>query len=156
MRILSAIAAGSILLIFMTAGVLWGAQCNVTTAPMTFGVYDTLAPVALQTTGSLSISCNTPPRSSMVVTATLSTGNSGSYALRMMNGTPIADSLGYNIYLDSAQSTIFGDGSGGSGTITQVVDRNAPWSLTMYGSILPLQNVAAGSYTDTITATILW
>lgn len=144
------------LVVLFQAGTVSGAQCNVTTTPMTFGVYDTLAPVGLQTTGTLSVSCNTPPRFTMVVTATLSTGNSGSYGLRAMTGTPVADSLSYNIYLDSAQSTIFGDGSGGSGTVTQVVDRNTPWNLTMYGSIPPLQIVSPGSYADTITATILW
>ena len=89
----------------------------------------------------------------------LSTG-AGTYANRTMsNGT---DTLSYNLYTNNTYTTVFGDGTGstgrGSGTGAGMAIGNAQ-SLIVYGRLLASANtgpVGAGTYTDTITATITY
>ena len=143
------------MLVASHTGIAQAGQCNITTTPLNFGVYDPLAATTLQSNGSLAISCRL--KAANTVTVTLTSGTSGSYAQRSMSATTVpAGTLLYNIYLDSGLTTVLGDGSGGSGSLSQVVDKTTPWNLTIYGAIPPLQNIPAGSYLDTITATILW
>ena len=89
----------------------------------------------------------------------LSTG-AGTYANRTMsNGT---DTLTYNLFTNAGFTTVWGDGTGttgrGSGTGTGMAIGNAQ-SLIVYGRLLASANtgaVGAGTYTDTITATITY
>ena len=129
----------------------WGAQCNITATPLTFGSYDTLNPSPLDSTSTLSINCK--PKQPFVVEVQLSAGNSGSFGQRTMTGP---GTLLYNLYTNASMSTLFGDGTGGSTTLTRTVGRNTPWNLNIFGRIPALQSVPAGLYSDTLTATILW
>lgn len=133
----------------------WAGQCNITSTPLSFGAYDTLDPAATQSTTSFSVDCKTPPKIAATVTIILSSGNSGNFAQRYMTSSGGA-MLFYNLYADASHSKVFGDGSGGSHTATQVVDKFTPWTLTLYGQVPALQLVPAGLYSDTLTATILW
>jgi len=89
----------------------------------------------------------------------LSTG-AGTYANRTMsNGT---DTLSYNLFTTNGYTTVWGDGTGttgrGSGTGAGMAVGNAQ-SLIVYGRLLASANtgpVGAGTYTDTITATITY
>ena len=89
----------------------------------------------------------------------LSTG-AGTYANRTMsNGT---DTLSYNLFTDNTYTTVFGDGTSstgrGSGTGAGMAVGNAQ-SVLVYGQLLASANtgpVGAGTYTDTITATITY
>ena len=71
---------------------------------------------------------------------------------RMLNG---AEALNYNLYLDAARTQIWGDGTGAS---QLYVNSNPPNSrtvtVTIFGRIPAQQDVSAGSYSDSITATI--
>ncbi len=90
----------------------------------------------------------------------LSTGSSGTFANRtLVNG---ADTLSYNLFTTSGYTTVWGDGTGttgrGSGTGAGMGVPNAQ-TLTVYGRLLASANtgpVGAGTYTDTITATITY
>ncbi|PLX97425.1 MAG: hypothetical protein C0621_00015 [Desulfuromonas sp.] len=53
-------------------------------------------------------------------------------------------------------SSILGDGTGGSVTLTSIVDKTAPWTINVFGRIDALQVVPLGSFSDTLTATILY
>ncbi|MBV8601700.1 MAG: spore coat protein U domain-containing protein [Candidatus Eremiobacteraeota bacterium] len=114
-----------------------------------FGEYDPLSSIRTTTTGQISYQCNkTPP-----IRIRISAGNSGSYAQRKMRG-PASD-LGYNLYLDAANTQIWGDGTGGSSVYGPVeVNNDAPVTVTMYGTIPPRQSAGAGSYTDVLVVTI--
>ena len=130
------------------------AQCNITSTPMNFGAYDPMSSVPLTATGSFNISCK-PNKQIFNITLQLTSGNSGSYSQRNMTSGG-GDQLFYNIYANAAQTSVLGDGSGGSVSLTQIVSRQAPWDLTFYGQIPALQNVTPGVYNDLLTATILW
>jgi spore coat protein U-like protein len=130
-------------------------QCNVTATPVNFGFYDPLSPVPRDATGTISVTCQTPARFPQTVTLQLSAGGSGAFGQRAMtSGT--GDALLYNLFTDPSMATVFGDGSGGSTPLTNAVHRTAPWSVTIYGRMPPRQQVPVGTYSDILTATILW
>jgi spore coat protein U-like protein len=91
----------------------------------------------------------------------LSTGSSGAYASRtLVNG---ADTLAYNLYTTNTYGTIWGDTTAGTGRPATGIGTgmalvNAQ-TLTVYGRLLAASNagpVTAGTYTDTIVATITY
>ena len=129
------------------------AQCNITATPLNFGAYDPMSSVPLTATGSFNISCN--PKKDFNITLQLTPGSSGSYALRTM-ASGLGGTLNYNIYANAAQTSVLGDGSGGSVALTRIVNRTTPWNVTFYGQVPALQNVMPGLYTDLLTATILF
>jgi spore coat protein U-like protein len=126
------------------------ASCSFTSVTgASFGTYNVFS--ALSNTngvGSLNVNCNGGGASSFVVT--LSTGQSNSYAVRVMkNG---GNSLNYNLYTSAARTVIWGDGSGGSSVMT--ASRNGTTALSIMGEIPAEQNVSVGSYTDSIITTV--
>lgn len=138
-------------------------SCTGTVSSLAFGTYSPLSATAATTTGSLSVTCTLTGNTSATVplTVSFSTGNSGTYmSRRMLSGTSF---LSYNIYKDAAHTLIYGDGTGGSYTASA----NPPFTLTpssrtgtatgsMYGVIPAGQDVAAGTYGDTIVMTITY
>jgi spore coat protein U-like protein len=151
-------------------GIVWMASaqaavivsCNVTTGGIAFGVYSPLSTVGTASTGALKVTCTgtgTGRRGGNVTAIlSLSTGLSGNYASRtMFSATNV---LNYNIYWNTAYNQIVGDGTGGSSTgsanMTVTVGNSAQVTNTVYGYIPPLQNAAAGGYTDVITVTVTY
>jgi len=85
----------------------------------------------------------------------LNTGGSGSFASRKMSSG--VNLLNYNLYKAVSHTTVWGDGTGGTGIFTdnaliEVLGTSIDHAI--YGSIPAGQYVAAGSYTDTITVTV--
>ncbi len=67
----------------------------------------------------------------------------------------MAEGLNYNLYLDAARTTIWGDGTGGTQVYSNAnPPNNTNVTVTIYGRIPASQDVSAGSYTNTVTATI--
>ncbi len=136
-------------------------SCTVSAGGISFGIYNPLNAVGTASTGTLRITCNASGTGSSSVTAnlTLSRGFSGSYATRtMISGS---NSLKYNLFWSTAYSQIIGDGSGGSfagsaGPITVTAGGSNFATKTMYGLVPALQDVAPGSYTDTLTVTVTY
>jgi spore coat protein U-like protein len=60
--------------------------------------------------------------------------------------------LNYNLYTSAARIVVWGDGSGGSSTMS--VNRNNTTTLSVFGQIPAGQDAAVGAYTDNITTTI--
>lgn len=144
-------------LLLLGAGTSLATQCDITVTPVNFGFYDPLSPVPLDTTGTINVTCQTPAQLPQTVALQLTAGSSGSFAQRSMtpaSGGPYR--LYYNLYSAPSMSTVIGDGSGGSSTLTNTVHRTAPWNITLYGRMPQQQQVPAGVFTDTLTATILW
>jgi spore coat protein U-like protein len=122
------------------------ANCNVSAIGVAFGSYNVFSSTATDITGSVSVTCNrTTP-----YTIALSTG-SGTYSSRSLkNGTNV---LSYNLFVDVTRLTIWGDGSGGTQTVSGS-STNA--TFTVYGRIAARQNVKVGAYTDSITVTVTY
>ena len=127
--------------------------CNVSTSGVSFGSYDVFNPVPVSAIGTITISCN-------VLTVTTNTeigpsSNSGGFNPRKMKHSSKSDLLSYNLFTNAARTTIWGDGSGGTGTVNCIVLLTLPCTLTVYGQVPALQNVSAGSYSDAVTVTVL-
>lgn len=101
-------------------------------------------------TGSVVYDCDPSDKN---IRITLSTGSSGTFTPRALaNGS---DQLAYNLYEDAALTSIWGDGTGGSNFyFIKNPHPQKPVSLTIYGRIPPLQDVAVGTYSDTVIVTV--
>lgn len=143
------------------SGTLWAATCNLSFGSLSFGAY-----VGTQTSSSstASLNCTKPPGPPEDITYTiaLSTG-AGTYAQRRMNRTgPPADILPYNLYLNALpavlNTSVWGDGSGTTviwtGAIRLTGNANVTRNATLVGAIPAGFFPAAGTYQDTIVATL--
>lgn len=134
----------------------WSSACQITTTTLNFGVYDMLSPVPRDATAQLTIRCNHKITAPASVQVTLSAGGAGTVGQRKMTGPLAGSPLFYNLFANPGMSTIFGDGTAGSETLTNLVDKSATWRVTIYGRIPPLQTIPIGTYSDALTATILY
>ena len=126
------------------------ASCTISTTAVSFGAYDVFGASPTDSTGTLTYRCSGNAKNLVI---TLSKGASATFNPRTMtNGT---DTMSYNLYKDAARSTIWGDGTGGSQNYQPAnPSNNTNYVVTIYGRIPASQDVSAGSYTDTITATV--
>lgn len=130
-------------------------NCGVSTTGVKFPGYDVFSSAPTNTTGTVTVSCTNPPNQPLPVTIAISSGSSGTFYPRQMRGAG-SDRLSYYLFTDPSGKVIWGDGTGGSSLVTNVVTRQSPWTATIYGTLPPRQNLAAGSYSDTLLVTVSW
>ena len=125
-------------------------NCTISTAALAFGSYDPVAANAasnLDGTGRLTVACTKG------ATATIGLGNgsnaSGSNR-RMSDGG--SNYLAYELYSDSGRSTVWNTGSGMLSPVA--APSKVARDFTVYGRISSNQDVPAGSYGDTVVATV--
>ncbi|GAP66689.1 pilus protein [Mizugakiibacter sediminis] len=146
------------------------AQCSISTSGLSFGVYDPLAgypsTAPVTANGALQLACSYTSIGDLLVgiqaQISLSTGSSGSYAARTLRQG--AESLRYNLYVDPALTTVFGDGSGGTQRVAKCFTgffnncggdpANSPVSIPVYGALPGSQDVSPGGYADNIVVTV--
>ncbi len=131
------------------------AACTVSASNLSFGQYLPSSGSAVDTTGNVAVTCSGLLSVLVGYTISLSTGASGSYAARALNSG--ANSLAYNLYTNLLRTTVWGNGSGSStvsGSILVQLVVPTTNNHTVYGRIPASQNVAPGSYSDTITVTV--
>jgi spore coat protein U-like protein len=125
------------------------AGCSAGTAPVAFGNYSPTSGATLAGTGSITVTCDSSGNGTVILA--LSKGGGTSFATRRMASG--ANLLSYNLYTSAAHTTIFGDGSSGTATVT-FQGANKTTVTTVYGLIPASQNVRAGAYADTIVVTV--
>lgn len=131
-------------------------QCTASTSTMIFPSYDCLNSTPTDGQGNVQVVCSALVAGLNVsYSITLNTGNGGSYSPRKMNH--LSFNLNYNLYVDPSYSQIWGDGTSSTFTVSDSyllsllsVTRN----YTVYGRVPALQVVAAGTYNDSIVATV--
>jgi len=127
------------------------AACNWVTAPtsVNFGSYYVYAGSPLDANTTLTLNCKRNDRARVKLTMGTS---SPSYNPRTMAGA--AGTVGYNLFLDAAATTtIWGDGTSSTSFFDET-NRDKNYDVTIYGRILAGLDVPAGTYSDTITATL--
>jgi spore coat protein U-like protein len=126
------------------------AACTISSTGVSFGTYDVFAPAPTDSTGSVVYDCDPSDKN---IRITLSTGSSGTFLPReLTNGL---DQLAYNLFDNAALTSIWGDGTGGSNFyFIKNPHPQKPVALTIYGRLPPLQDVAAGAYTDSVVVTV--
>jgi spore coat protein U-like protein len=127
-----------------------GLNCTIQTTPVLFGDYNVLSVTSKTTTGTVTYQCTL----GVNIVVTLSRGSSAAFDPRTMrNGSEV---LNYNLYREATYQTIWGDGTGGSQTYTAVAALLVPVTVTVYGRVPAQQDVAAGGYSDSVVATIIF
>lgn len=125
------------------------AACSVNPTPVAFGLYSPFNVAPTDTAGTLRVSCDT---ATVGYTVLLSAGSAGSYASRRLSGGGYT--LSYNLYVDALRTVVWGDGSGGTTTVSGAFALPGAIDHTVYGRVSAGQNVGAGAYTDTIIVTL--
>ncbi len=123
---------------------LWAATCTVSTSGIAFGGYDPFVAQDVDSVASIGVTCDETTSYSIA----LSTG-AGTYEQRVM--TSGLHQLLYNLYTDATLSTVWGDGTGHSATVS---DTQLLATHTVYGRIPARQNPHVGVYGDTIVITL--
>lgn len=142
-------------------------DCSVSaTATAGFGVYDTLSASNNDSAGgSVTFTCTSLASllgGTISYTIKLNNGLGGVFPQRAMESG--GNKLNYNLYTSTARTTIWGDGTSGTGVesgsfhypglIGVGVKREKSYSF--YGRIPANQNVPAGTYSDSITVTVVY
>lgn len=131
-------------------------RCNVTTTPVNFGSYDVFSSFPLDSTGTVSVSCHTPAHRTIPVEVTISSGLSGGFHPRRMQGTTGGDRMDYDLFINASRTQIWGDGSSGTVSFQGDIHKDTPLSLPIYGRVPARQNLRAGSYRDSLVVTVSW
>lgn len=136
-----------------------GCSCSANSSSLAFGTYNPIANSQINTTGNIAVTCRAVlSLLDAPYTISLSKGNSTLYSPRKMsNGIGTLD---YNLYTLPERTQIWGDGTGGTSTVSGQIKflqllQNVTVNHTIYGSIPANQTaVKAGNYTDTVIVTI--
>lgn len=123
-------------------------DCIVTSTPVSFGTAGALV-TALTARGGVSVTCTNGDAWRI----SLNGGNSGDVKARTMTTSSGSGVVNYQLYLDSALSQPWGDGTRDTGRATGT-GTGALQALTIYGSVPVQATPSAGVYSDTITATV--
>ncbi len=132
------------------------ATCNISTSPVAFGVYDPLTANAssgsdLPGTGTVTVSCTNGTNGTITLGqgSHAAGGSTDTVPLRRMQSG--SNQMSYFLYSDSSRSVVWGNTAGtgvahsGTGSSTDI---------TVYGLVTKGQSLPAGSYSDTVVATI--
>jgi spore coat protein U-like protein len=125
-------------------------NCTITTAAVAFGAYDpivTNATTPLDGTGTVTIACT--KNSATTIGLGLGANASGS-TRRMANA---GEYLTYELYQNTGRTTIWTNAAPGLLT-PPVAPSKAPRDFTVYGRVTAGQDVSAGSFSDTVVATV--
>src|SRR5215472_9697629 len=126
------------------------AACSLTSTTILFGSYDIFNSAPLDTLGQIIFRCGNSDHN---ISISLDKGGAATFdPRRMLNG---ASTLNYNLYLDAARTTIWGDGTGGTQNFfVGNPANNQDVSIPLYGRIPAGQSTRAGNYSNTLTVTI--
>ncbi len=131
------------------------ATCSISTTALAFGAYDPVSAnstTPLDGTGTVVVTCTSgaPAAVTLGQGANAGTGSTDTVPIRRMKSAAGAF-LSYALYTDNGHTTVWGNTSG---TSVAQTGTGAASSVTVYGRVTAGQNVASGSYTDTVVATV--
>ncbi|QQX57088.1 spore coat U domain-containing protein [Pseudomonas chlororaphis] len=124
-------------------------NCNITTTPLSFGS-NSLLNSAVSSTATISVQCTNGDAYEVALDGGTTTGSVGG---RQMVGSNSGDKVSYQLYLDSAHATAWGDGTN-STSMAAGTGSGAVQSLTVYG-LVPIQPLPTpDTYSDIVKATV--
>ena len=131
------------------------ATCTISTANLAFGNYDpitTNATTPLDVNGSVTITCTKGAGTYIDLNPGAHAANAVGTTRAMALGT--TDYLSYELYQDSAHTTVWGVGNPGNAFVPPVAPSKTARAFPIYGRIPAGQGSTVGSYTDTVTASV--
>ncbi len=135
------------------------ATCSMLLSLMAFGIYDTVLPLANETSATIQVAC-TPGLGNPLTTAytiTIAGTGSSNDSVRAVTSGP--HRLYYQIYKDPARSSVWGNGgSSGPGVASSVTSLSSMLPglqvHTAYARMPALQNIPPGIYAGSLMVTI--
>jgi spore coat protein U-like protein len=128
------------------------ANCFVSAANMNFGAYSGVA--ALTAASDVTVRCTNGWNYALELSA-----GSGNYNERKLTGTP-SGTLGYNLYTDAAYTTVWGNGTASTSTVTGTGrGLSKDNKHTVHGRLpdsAANQDAPVGTYSDTIVVTVVY
>lgn len=125
------------------------AACTLSATAVAFGTYDVFQASPTDSTGTITYRCGNNDHDIRIA---ISTGTSGTFVNRTLKSG--GENLLYNLY-SGGFTQVWGDGSDGTTTyFLHNPPNNKDVVLTVYGRIAAGQDVAIGSYTDTVVVTL--
>lgn len=126
------------------------AGCLLATAPVvTFPAYDVASATPTSTAPLITMNCTGNATQDISIGAS---SVSGSITNRQMKHATRTDRLNYNLYKDSGYTTVWGTSAAGSSL--KVTNPKTNEVQTIYARIPAGQDVAVGSYSDSVTVTL--
>jgi spore coat protein U-like protein len=126
-------------------------NCTISTAALAFGAYDPVvanASTNLDGSGTVTVACTKGATS----TIGLGLGSNASGSTRRMSDGA-GSFLTYELYQDAARTTVWGNS--GAGLVTPAAaPSKAARNFTVYGRVPSNQDVPAGTFNDTVVATV--
>ena len=126
-------------------------NCTISTAALAFGSYDPVvahASTNLDGAGTVTVACTKGAPS----TIGLGLGSNASGSTRRMTDGS-SNYLTYELYSDAGRTTVWTD-SGAGLYSPGVAPSKAARNFTVFGRVTSNQDVTAGSYSDTVVATV--
>jgi len=126
-------------------------NCTISTGALGFGSYDPVvanASTNLDGTGTVTIACT----KGATATIGLGLGSNASGSVRRMKDAG-TEYLTYELYQDAGRTTVWGNA--GAGLLSPVAaPSKTARNFTVYGRVTANQDVPAGSFNDTVVATV--
>ncbi|MCP3105592.1 fruiting body spore coat protein U [Myxococcus sp. K15C18031901] len=135
-----------------------GSACSINSGTLAFGAYDPVivnSSLGVDLLGSASMTVQCTALGSAVVTlgqgSNAGTGSTDAVPLRRLKNTTSNNFLNYSLYQDLTRLVVWGNTSG---TGLPYLGTGLPIPVLVYGTIPKGQNVASGTYNDTVVATL--
>lgn len=128
------------------------ADCTISATALDFGTVGTLTSNH-DATSSLSVRCTSGAPYSIALNA--GTGTGATVAARVMTRSSGTQTVTYQLFTDTNRTRLWGDGTAGTVQNTGTGSGNTQ-TVTIYGRVPPQVTPQAGSYSDTVTATITY
>ncbi len=126
-----------------------------TNGPLPFTGYTSGQPTDINVQTSVTANCSNLAPYSIAMGPGLYEG--GAWAgTRALKEAASANYLAYNIYTDAARTNAWGDNVWNGATLSGLIGNGGNQVYVVYGQIPRSQTVAAGTYSDTVVATITY
>jgi spore coat protein U-like protein len=133
----------------MAVGATVGSTCAISTAPIAFGTYDAVTKAEINATGSVTVTCTLGAATVVKLNQGVNPTGPSTDAVPVRRMNSGANLLPYSLSTEATMATVWENTTGvahtGTGTATM---------LTVYGRIAAGVNVPAGTYADTVVATV--
>lgn len=128
-------------------------SCTITGGTLAFGTYDTISGAEVSGSGSISVACTKGASATITLGQgqNADTGSTDASPLRRMSDGG-SNFLKYSLFTDSGHTTVWGNTAGTGKSYTATSSTAA--AQTVFGSISSSQDVPAGSYSDSVVATV--
>ncbi len=126
-------------------------ECNITATPLAFGEYDPLVAhqaADLDGIATITLTCT----KGAVASVALGSGLNAAGSTRRMRSN-LGDSLSYELHQDSSRLFVWNEEITSLLTLGPALSM-APRDLTVHGRVFGGQDVRAGTYTDSVLATV--